>query len=196
MCCEFNVGDLVQCFDTIGILELDNIYRISKISYLDSMINLEGHGNSGYYASRFQKYNCKFKLNQRVWSSEYGWGQVIDIEIPNTRPIKVMLDNSDIYVRFTLDGKITDSALRPSLFVNEVPLDKWPDPDPILDPTTLIEDQDIEVQLSEGEGWFVRKFSMLKNDSVWVYSAGKDSKTCKNMFKVHNFRLPIAQKGV
>lgn len=36
----------------------------------------------------------------------------------------------------------------------------------------------------------------IKNGSVWVYSSGKDSKTCKAMFKIASFRLPKEENGV
>lgn len=185
---KFKVGDLVKCVHSSGLCVAGKVYRVSNVKPECGIINIETHGTAGYYTSRFEKYIPKFKFGQRVWSSRYGWGQVVKVDIPNDNPIGVEFFDTGLYKNFTLDGKITSSALRPSLFVNEVPLENWPNPDPVLDPTTLVEDQEIEVKLSEGEGWSKRKFAMIKNNAVWVYSAGKDSKTCKNMFKVTNYR--------
>jgi hypothetical protein len=191
----FKVGDLVKCIQSHGGIEAGKVYKVIGHDY-PNVLRLEGLGINGYYDFRFEKYIQKFKLYQRVWSSEYGWGQVVEVNILEDRPLRVIFDDSSYSRVFTLDGKIVASALRPSLFVNEVPLEDWPDPDPVLDPTTLVEDQEIEVKLSEGEGWSKRKFAMMKNGAVWVYSTGKDSKTCKNMFKTVSFRLPKEENGV
>jgi hypothetical protein len=60
-----------------------------------------------------------FKVGDRVWSLEHGWGKIICIEHGFDCPIIVGI-NKDTLVSYTIDGKRGKASLNRSLFFEEM----------------------------------------------------------------------------
>lgn len=70
----------------------------------------------------------KFKVGQRVWSMNGGWGKVVRIGSEEPYPVIVVHDEGQITHTFTEEGFWRKLHLRPSLFLDEP--ENWPDPPP------------------------------------------------------------------
>jgi hypothetical protein len=195
---KFQVGDKVRCIDNKDIkLEKDKIYTVSNITS-NAFISVEEYAvkGSGFYAWRFEKVpeEPKFKVGSKAWSPSYGWGQVKESKHAGF-PIYVTFRNMGM-VYYTAEGKTLENSPLPTLFLSEVSASDWPNPPAKVDPSTFVADQDLEVKLSSHGVWILAKFAILKNGEVWVFGISYDSKSAEIMYKVVDFRLPIAQKGV
>lgn len=192
---KFKVGDKVRCVNPINDLVLGKIYTVKGYQY-EYLVIVDSVNGYAHFDNRFEKVleEPKFKVGSRVWSPNYGWGEVKEQQ-DETFPIRVRF-YCDRYIDYTHEGKVAPSSILPTLFLDEIPASNWPNPPAKLDPSTFVVDQDLEIRLAGHEGWVVRKFAMLKDGAVWVCSMGKNVKESKTLHKVVDFRLPIAPKGV
>lgn len=132
----------------------------------------------------------KFKDGSRAWSPIYGWGTVNHVDFDKDYTLQVVFDNGRI-ISFTKDGMQNKEALLPTLFLDEVKIENWPNPPAKLDPSTLSPNQEIEVKLVDYEGWIKRKFACFIYGQVFVCPAGKTLESSKSLDKVVKFRLPV-----
>ena len=130
----------------------------------------------------------KFKNGFMVWSPVHGWGTA---EYSYIDELKVVFHKNSETRYFTRDGRETKEALLPTLFLDEVKLEDWPNPPAKLDPRFLSIGQEIEVKLAGHEGWTKRLFAGVIFDKVWVFSAGKDVNSAKTLQNPVEFRLPV-----
>ena len=86
----------------------------------------------------------KFKNGFMVWSPVHGWGTA---EYSYIDELKVVFHKNSETRYFTRDGRETKEALLPTLFLDEVKLEDWPNPPAKLDPRSLSIGQEIEVNL-------------------------------------------------
>lgn len=111
----------------------------------------------------------EFKIGQRAWSVELGWG-VIENTSSVDYPFRLFGD-SGRHTLYTRDGKVFVEHLRPTLFHDE-PKD-WPNPPPPPPPQTLkrpdwlltkwnwiARDDDDSIYVFENEPSICEKFSM------------------------------------
>lgn len=180
----FNKGDQVICVDETPGLEYNNIYTVESSDSFYVEIN-----GVNYHKSRFKKFENKFPKGQSVWSPDHGWGEVVsDVFVPELF-IKVAFSGGYCSY-FTYEGKTYYKSIYPSLFLDEVAPEDWPNPSAKPNPLNFILDQFLEVKFQNKEGWHRRQFGRYQNGSVWVFEEGKFSKNSRIMEKVVDFRLP------
>lgn len=195
---DFKVGDKVRCVETDGsYLNNDTEYTLSKVG--DSFVEIEGIPFAGFYRRRFEKVanNPKFKLGFRVWSPNYGWGEVVE-EGPNKHlPILVKFDCGK-YIKYTVEGKVFEKSLLPTLFLDEVSASDWPNP-PKPEPkrpsaSTLVMNQKIMVKISEtSDRYILRHFAFSQGEKVFYWSESNSSINCSEKivaFKAIDWKLP------
>lgn len=112
-----------------------------------------------------------FKVGQRVWSPQFGWGKASEIRMGEVYPVEVEFGGCNDTC--TADGKACELELRASLFHNEVPADQWPDPDPPL--PYLAVDTPVWVRIGTGVDWSCRHFATWEDGKMFVFANGKTS---------------------
>lgn len=137
----------------------------------------------------------KFKAGSMVWSPNYGWGEVEEEKYNKIFPILVKFYCGKD-VKYTIEGKISPYSILPTLFIDEISPENWPNPPAKLDPSTFVVNQDLEIKFSNSSAWILVKFAMLKDGAVWVFDRNYDFKSAEIIYKVADFRLPIAQNGI
>ena len=116
------------------------------------------------------------KVGDRVWSMEYGWGEIVPTTAGETDTIKVMFIDGPSST-YTLEGRRLFTHMRPrcsanqTLFWDEVVIEAPQKPLPVLE-------VDAKVLV-----WFnpdkkhKRHFSHFGNGVIWTFDAGSTSFT-------------------
>jgi hypothetical protein len=115
--------------------------------------------------------NCKFKLNQKVWSPLNGWGVVILInDTEYFMHIKFDTCGTNMY---RLDGTVNKGSEYPMIFHDKVDIKDWPCPKPNIVSTLKVDDP---ILVSKDDiSYSKRHFAKYENSLVYTFANGLTS---------------------
>jgi hypothetical protein len=116
----------------------------------------------------------KFNVGDRVWTPILGWGKIAEYINYVDYPF-LFISDTDVYLRFTKDGKYSISSPFPILFHDEVK--DWPNPPKPLDWSKVAVDTLVLVRDKPNQTWLKRYFSEYKNNMFYCWDGGKTSHT-------------------
>lgn len=189
---KFKVGDKVKCVDNSDFprrLSFGKVYDVVELSESMQYVRiLDDTGEkSGYNVSRFELVKepaPKFRVGMRVWGLHCGWTVIIDIKSSNDLyPIKTGEGGP-----FTTDGKRFDNDKYPSLFLDEIKPEDWPNPPaPKPKASELKVGEHIECTTNFSNGHYLRReVVFVAGEQVWV----QDIYNSNTALKVIDWRLP------
>jgi len=191
---RFKTGDKVKCVKAYeDWLTLGKEYVITQdYGCLWDTVCVDGDNglNGGFDSDHFELIPeaPKFRVGMRVWDMDHGWGTVTRVDSAGTYPIYIECDFNNHSHVYTKDGKRYTSSLNPSLFLDEVKPEDWPNPPaPKPKASELKVGQHIECTTNfTNQQYLRRQVVFLAGDQVWVQDIYNEN----SAHKVTNWRLP------
>jgi hypothetical protein len=190
---RFKAGDRVKCVKAYeDWLTLGKEYVITRdygSSWDTVCVDGDNGLNGGFDSEHFEMIPepPKFRVGMRVWSSDYGWGLVISYRKGVEFPLEVSFD-CGAAASYTLEGKFRLKSLRPSLFLDEIKPEDWPNPPaPKPKASELKVGQHIECTTNFGDEKYMRRqVAFIDGEQVWVRHFYHEH----TAFKAIDWRLP------
>jgi hypothetical protein len=127
----------------------------------------------------------KFEVGDKVWSPQYGWGEIERRGPSVCYPLIAEFPRS-VTITYTEDGKERSNDVLPTLFHNEVKPEDWPNP--ARPEPKFVTGEPVMVQLACGT-WYRRYFAGYnRGEEPSIYVDGKDAWTTSSLVVPTNIR--------
>ncbi len=184
---KFKAGDEVICIKSYnGWLTIGKTYKIINFN-IYNIVRGDNFMSGGFGDEYFKLAPQKFRVGMRVWGLSCGWTTIEKVLDGEPLPIKTKSGYS-----YTKDGKRFDDDLRPSLFLDEIKPEDWPNPPaPKPHASELKPGQNIMVKYGGDDEYTLRMVAFVSGENVWSYNIFSE----KVAYLVDSWRLPTEEEN-
>jgi hypothetical protein len=187
---KFELGDKIKCVDAgeyAGTLTLGKVYEVAEKAPASDFVRIRDDLGriSGFYVSRFELVPepPKFRVGMKVWSCGHGWTEITRVFPGGMYPIETRTGAT-----YTLEGKRFVEDAMPTLFLDEIKPEDWPNPPAPKPKASELKVGDHVECLTNftNEKYLRRQVVFVAGEQVWV----QDLYNQHSAHKAIDWRLP------